>query len=146
MSSDAERSRTKRLDVPLVGSFGVPSKSVATTGRNGRIGHGNIHDGCVEQGELRGHHGHPVPRPAMADLNSDSIMIDGAHTGLEADVRGESYGMPGMSMNIAGNEPPRGHTTRFDANIGAGVGLGTEVNSEGSPVKRRRTIRFADEV
>lgn len=46
----------------------------------------------TEHDELRGHHGDSAPQPATADRNSDSIMIDIAHVGFEADVRGESDG------------------------------------------------------
>lgn len=141
--------------MPLVGSFGVkntPSTSGASfgpasmfgqpTGQNGRMRHGGLQDGRVEHGELRGRYGHAVPQAATADRNSDSITID-------AYVRGEPDGTSDIRMNIAGDDPPLARaldTVHFDANVGATVGLGTEVNSEGSPAKRRRTIRFADEV
>lgn len=147
--SDTERSRTTRLDVPLVGSFGISTTSSksgasfgsASTGRNGRIGHRGIQDGRVEHGDSRGRHGHPMPQPTTADHNSHPITIDAAHEGFEADVRGEP---DGRFTNITGNNPTGAHA--LDADVGTLVGSGTEVNSEGSPTKRRRTIRFADEV
>lgn len=142
-----ERSRTTRLDVPLVGIFDVESRQLTSaissafvstdeegSGHNGRVGH----SGC----------GHPATPSAAADRNSDSTMMDAHNARLEDAMRGESDATPDIHMSIAEDDPTRGRVAavRFDANVGGGSSLGTELNSEGSPTKRRRTIRFFDEV
>lgn len=144
MGPAANVSPGRRLDVPLVG-FGIsdipPEVSLGSATEeaievNGRVGRNVGRTGLD---------GHDAPRP-----DRDSIMID---AGWEADMRGES-GSTSQSHIAANDRPlPCARTVRFDAHVGADLGVeasgvlrGTEVNGEGSPAKRRRVIRFADEV